>query len=190
MKHLPDVCQMLGKWSSVFIPTLIYCISNQDKVWAIKDNSLSTTLQLIWDAVYKGVPYTVTTDGPVIAVVNILQALQRLSEWHNSISTTALVVFATFLRSQPDLETDEDHQQFSVCLLIKSTFLYGTIKEDGSKHTEPFQSDLIVQVLAQHHCAISGALTVVPGFTTLGHAKGVLALATLVAGISTISLYS
>ncbi|KAG1865351.1 hypothetical protein F4604DRAFT_1586119 [Suillus subluteus] len=70
MKHLPDVCQTSGKWSSVFIPTLIYCIGNQDEVWAIKDNSLSATLQLIWDAVYKGVPYTVTTDGPVIAVVS------------------------------------------------------------------------------------------------------------------------
>ncbi|KAG2031390.1 hypothetical protein BDR03DRAFT_847672, partial [Suillus americanus] len=64
---------------------------------------------------------------------DILQALQRLSEWRNSISTTALVVFATFLCSQPDLETHEDHQQFSACLLIKSAFLYGTIKEDGSK---------------------------------------------------------
>ncbi|KAG1836314.1 hypothetical protein DFJ58DRAFT_669793 [Suillus subalutaceus] len=183
MKHLPDVCQTLGKWSSVFIPTLIHCIGNQDEVWAIKDNSLSATLQLIWDAVYKGVPYTVTTDGLVIAV-----ALQQLSEW--CISTTALVVFATFLRSQPDLKTDEDRQEFSVCLLMKSAFLYGTIKEDGSKHMEPFQSDLIVQLLAQHHCAISGALAVVPGFTTLGHPKGALALATSAAGISTISLYS
>ncbi|KAG2153544.1 uncharacterized protein EDB93DRAFT_1248810 [Suillus bovinus] len=111
-------------------------------------------------------------------------------KWRNSISTTALVVFATFLRSQPDLETDEDYQQFSACLLIKSTFLYGTIKEDGSKHMEPFQSDLIMQVLAQHHCAISGALTIVPGFTTLRHAKGALALATSAADISTISLHS
>ncbi|KAG2126882.1 uncharacterized protein EDB93DRAFT_1109516 [Suillus bovinus] len=69
----------------------------------------------------------------------------------DDISTTALVVFATFLRSQPDLETDEDRQQFSACLLIKSAFLYGTIKEDGR-------------------------------FTTLGHAKRVLALTTLAAG--------
>jgi hypothetical protein len=61
---------MSGKWSSVFIPTLVYCIGNQDEVWAMKDNILSATLQLIWDAVYKGVPYTVTTDGPVIAVVS------------------------------------------------------------------------------------------------------------------------
>jgi hypothetical protein len=113
-----------------------------------------------------------------------------LLEWHNSISTTALVVFATFLCSQPDLKTDEDCQEFSVCLLMKSVFLYRTIKEDGSKHMEPFQSDLIVQVLVQHHCAISGALTVVPGFTTLGHPKGALALTTSAAGISTISLYS
>ncbi|KAG1856601.1 hypothetical protein C8R48DRAFT_608062 [Suillus tomentosus] len=185
MKHLPGVCQTLGKWSSMFIPTLIYCIGNQDEVWAIKDGPLSTSLQLIWDAVYKGVSYTVTTDGPVIAV-----ALQRLSEWRNSLGTTALVVFANFLRSQPDLETDEDHEQFSACLLIKSAFLFGTIKDDGSKHTEPFQSDLIVQVLAQHHCAISGALAFVPGITTLGHAKGALGLATSAAGIFTISSYS
>ncbi|KAG1881237.1 hypothetical protein F4604DRAFT_1678829 [Suillus subluteus] len=141
--------------------------------WAIKDSPLRATLQLIWDAVYKGVPYMVTTDGPVIAV-----ALQRLSEWRNSLGTTALVVFANFLRSQADLETDEDREQFSACLLTKSAFLFGTIKEDGSKHTESFQSDLIMQVLAQHHCAISGALAVVPGITTLGHAKGALALAT------------
>ncbi|KAG1839681.1 hypothetical protein F4604DRAFT_1599378 [Suillus subluteus] len=132
MKHLPGVCQMLGKWSGVFIPTLIY-FGNQDEVWAIKDSPLSTTLQLIWDAIYKGIPYTVTTNRPVIAVVN--------------------------------------REEFSTCLLNKSAFLFGTIKEDGSKHMEPFQSDLIMQVLSQHHCAISGALPVVPGITTLGHAK-------------------
>jgi hypothetical protein len=70
MKHLPGVCQTSGKWSDMFIPTFIYCIGNQDEVWAIKDSPLSATLQLIWDAVYKGIPYMVTTDGPVIAVVS------------------------------------------------------------------------------------------------------------------------
>ncbi|KAG2039020.1 hypothetical protein BDR03DRAFT_1009470 [Suillus americanus] len=79
MKHLPDACQTLGKWSSMFIPTLIYCIGNQDKVWAIKDNSLSATLQLIWDAVYKGVLYVVTTDGPVIAMVSAFKPHSYLS---------------------------------------------------------------------------------------------------------------
>ncbi|KAG1908528.1 uncharacterized protein F5891DRAFT_1180049 [Suillus fuscotomentosus] len=150
-----------------------------DEVWAIKDGPLSASLQLIWDAVYKGVSYTVTTDGPVIAV-----------NGRNSLGTTALVVFANFLRSQPDLKTDEDREQFSACLLIKSAFLFGMIKDDSSKHTEPFQSDLIVQVLTQHHCTISGALAFVPGITTLGHMKGALGLATSAAGIFTISSYS
>lgn len=95
MKHLPDVCQTLGKWSSTFIPTLIYCIGNQDEVCAIKDNSLSTTLQLIWDAVYKGVPYMVTTDGPVIAMVSAFKLHSYLSpETRYFIGSSAVVRMA------------------------------------------------------------------------------------------------
>ncbi|KAG1856774.1 hypothetical protein F4604DRAFT_1931778 [Suillus subluteus] len=91
-----------GKWSGVFIPTLIYCIGNQDEVWAIKDSPLRATLQLIWDAVYKGVPYTVTTD-------RACHCQWPFSSCQNGATASAplpLVVFANFLRSQADLETE------------------------------------------------------------------------------------
>ncbi|KAG1793317.1 uncharacterized protein HD556DRAFT_1308746 [Suillus plorans] len=176
MKHLPEGCQVSGKWSGKVIPTLIHCIGSQDEVWTLKDDLLCTTLQSIWDVVYKGsITHTVTPDGPVIAV-----ALQQLSEWQNSLSSTALVVLANFLSSQKDLKTDEDRKNISIKLLHKLAFLFGDIRDNGIKHTRPYESDLIVQVLVQHHCATVGAVHV-QGTTTSTYGKGTLGLATTVA---------
>ncbi|KAG1886074.1 hypothetical protein F4604DRAFT_1675749 [Suillus subluteus] len=48
-----------------------------------------------------------------------------------------------------DIETDDDRKDFAKNLRLKLGFLYGTITEDG-KYKQPFQSELLVQVLVQH----------------------------------------
>ncbi|KAG1792119.1 uncharacterized protein BJ212DRAFT_1293403, partial [Suillus subaureus] len=84
-------------------------------------------------------------------------ATRRLSEWHNSVGTTAITVLMHFMSSQDDVETDEDRKNFAKNLRLKLAFLYGTITEDG-KFKQPFQSELLIQVLIQHRCTTWGAM--------------------------------
>ncbi|KAG1905400.1 uncharacterized protein F5891DRAFT_976338 [Suillus fuscotomentosus] len=175
-KHLPKGCQMANKWAMELIPTAIRCVGDLYEVWTLSDDILCPILQSAWDAVYKDkIPHTVTANGPAIAL--------RLSEWHNSISNVALIVLANFMISQEDLDTDQDRQDFALGLLENLCFLFGDILEDGET-SRPFQSDLLVQVLVQHKCAMSGAVNM-PGInnTLLGHSKGTLTLITAAACI-------
>ncbi|KAG1886827.1 uncharacterized protein F5891DRAFT_1200678 [Suillus fuscotomentosus] len=161
----------------IFIPTVIRCISDLDEVWTLADDVVYPILQSVWNAVYKGkIPHTVEADGPVLAVT-----LQRLSEWHNTFSNVALAILTNFMTSQDDLKTDEDRKDFASALLEKFSFLFGDITVDGEV-SNPFQSDLIVQVLVQHKCATSSAVNL-PGTndTVPGHSRGALSLATAAA---------
>ncbi|KAG1820576.1 uncharacterized protein BJ212DRAFT_1266732, partial [Suillus subaureus] len=71
-------------------------------------------------------------------------ATQQLSEWHNSVGTTAITVLTHFMSSQDDVETDEDCKNLAKNLHLKLAFLYGTVTED-SKFKQPFQSELLIQ---------------------------------------------
>ncbi|KAG1809303.1 uncharacterized protein BJ212DRAFT_1220540, partial [Suillus subaureus] len=72
-------------------------------------------------------------------------ATQRLSEWRNSVGTTAITVLTHFMLSHDDVETDEDCKNFAKNLHLKLAFLYGTITKDG-KFKQPFQSELLIQM--------------------------------------------
>ncbi|KAG1882713.1 hypothetical protein F4604DRAFT_1921311 [Suillus subluteus] len=142
IKHLPGGPRAVARWSSIFIPTLISTIGDQDEVWGrIKLEAMfHATIQDTWNVVYEDIPHTVMNDGPVMAI-----ALQQLSEWCNGIGSTAVTVFTNFMSLQDDVKTDEDCKGFAESLLIKLAFLYGNITEDG-QFERPFQSDLIVQM--------------------------------------------
>ncbi|KAG1869647.1 hypothetical protein F4604DRAFT_1543273, partial [Suillus subluteus] len=152
--NLPGGSRAVARWSAVFIPTLISAVGDQDEVWGRleSETTLCATMQDTWDAVYGDIPHTVTTDGPVMAL-----ATQRLSEWRNGVGTTAISVLTHFMSMQDDIETDDDRKDFAKNLHLKLGFLYGTITEDG-KYKQPFQSELLVQVLVQHRCATLGAI--------------------------------
>ncbi|KAG1853928.1 hypothetical protein DFJ58DRAFT_728062 [Suillus subalutaceus] len=130
IKNLPGGPRAVTRWSAVFIPTLISAVGDQDED--------------TWNAVYGDIPHTVTPDGPVMAL-----ATQRLSEWRNGVGTTAITVLTHFMSTQDDIESDEDRKDFAKNLRLKLGFLYGSITEDG-KYKQPFQSELLVQVLVQH----------------------------------------
>ncbi|KAG1897581.1 uncharacterized protein F5891DRAFT_956932 [Suillus fuscotomentosus] len=183
IKHLPGGPRAVARWSTTFIPTLISAIGDQEEVWGrIESEAMfHTTIQDTWDAVYEDIPHIVTNDGPVIAI-----ALQRLSEWRNCIGTTAVTVYTNFLSLQDDVKTDEDRKAFSESLLVKLAFLYGNIPEEG-KLENPFESELIIQVLTQHACATLGAIG---DHHTTAHAKGALSLCTAAACIFLPSLHS
>lgn len=97
-------------------------------------------------------------------------------------------MLANFLSSQKDLKTDENHKNISTKLLHKLAFLFEDIRDDSSKHMRPYESDLITQMLMQHHCATLGAVHV-QRTTTLTYGKGALCLATALACLSTLSLH-
>ncbi|KAG2028542.1 hypothetical protein BDR03DRAFT_1019661, partial [Suillus americanus] len=141
IKHLPGGPRAVAKWSSVFIPTLISAIGDQDEVWGHieLEGMFHVTIQDTWDVVYEDIPHIVTNDGPVIAI-----ALQRLSEWRNGIGSMAVTVFTNFMSLQDDDKTDEDHKGFAQSLLVQLAFLHGNITED-EKFEKSFQSELIIQ---------------------------------------------
>ncbi|KAG1820100.1 hypothetical protein EV424DRAFT_1322951, partial [Suillus variegatus] len=178
--HLPGGPRAVARWSSIFIPTLISAIGDQDEVWGHigLEALFHATLQDTWDVVYEDIPHIVTNDGPVMAI-----ALQRLSEWRNGIGSTAVTVFTNFMSLQDDVKTDEDRKGFAESLLVNLAFLYGNIMEDG-KCERPFQSDLIIQVLVQHTCATWGAID---SHRKRTYAKGALSLCTAAACISPLS---
>lgn len=89
------------------------------------------------------------------------------------------------MSSQDDVETDEDRKNFAKNLRLKLAFLYGTVTKDG-KFKQPFQSELLIQVLVQHRCATWGA---VDNHRMVTHAKGALSLATAAACIFILSSY-
>jgi hypothetical protein len=72
IKHLPGGPRAVARWSSVFVPTLISAIGDQDEVWGWveSETTLCATMQDTWDVVYEDIPHTVTIDGPVMAIVS------------------------------------------------------------------------------------------------------------------------
>jgi hypothetical protein len=87
------------------------------------------------------------------------------------------------MSTQDDIESDEDRKDFAKNLRLKLGFLYGSITEDG-KYKQPFQSELLVQVLVQHRCATLGAID---SHRKTSYAKGALSLATAAACIFALS---
>lgn len=85
----------------------------------------------------------------------------------------ALVILANFMTLQGDLKTDQDRKDFALALLEKLSFLFGDIREDGEM-SGPYQSDLIIQVLVQHKCATSGAVSMLGMNNTVPDTQRVL----------------
>ncbi|KAH7912048.1 hypothetical protein BJ138DRAFT_1100611 [Hygrophoropsis aurantiaca] len=170
--HLPQGSQ--PRWSSKFLPTLLAWLGDQPDIWVVDEDVLCDVLQAIWDVTfYNRVNHTITTDGPVIAIV-----LQRLSEWRNSLGSIAFVVLADFFNCQEDITTDEDRRNLAQNLLTKFNFVYENIAADGTR-INAFHSQLIIQVVAHHMATIWDAVEV-PGLS-MGRApsaRGAISLAT------------
>lgn len=72
IKNLPGGPRAVARWSSVFIPTLISAVGDQDEVWGRleSETTLCAIMQDTWNVVYKDIPHAVTIDGPVMALVS------------------------------------------------------------------------------------------------------------------------
>ncbi|KAG1853783.1 hypothetical protein C8R48DRAFT_548136, partial [Suillus tomentosus] len=57
-------------------------------------------------------------------------AIQQLSEWRNSIGSTAVSVLTHFMTLQDDVRTDQDRRYFANNLLFKLGFLHGSITDN------------------------------------------------------------
>ncbi|KAG1815848.1 hypothetical protein DFJ58DRAFT_739841 [Suillus subalutaceus] len=138
-------------------------------VWLLKDAPLCIMLQSIWNTLFtRTIPHTVTNDRPVIGISSATR-----------LPPLPVIVLANFMFSQDNIETDEDCTGLAKSLRL--AFLYGNISEEG-KGKNPFQSDLIIQVLVHHRCSTWGTIDV-PGTTTmsLAYSRGALALSTAAA---------
>ncbi|KAH7902842.1 hypothetical protein BJ138DRAFT_1200548, partial [Hygrophoropsis aurantiaca] len=89
------------RWRDAFIPTVLLWFGNEQELWTIDEAYFCENIQVIFDTVYGDeVEYTITTNGPVFALV-----LKRLCEWRNFMGSAALAVLAHFMVSQPDVQT-------------------------------------------------------------------------------------
>jgi hypothetical protein len=122
---------------------------NRD-VWALNQHNIVQALQAIWNEVYKGcdrdgrkkIRHIVAVGGAVHEVVcqfmmlsitasksaNYSQAIQRLIEWRNSISSNGLAVVGDFLDSM-NLRTTEAYQEVADHLLNEERYAYFETKD-------------------------------------------------------------
>jgi hypothetical protein len=73
LADLPEACNKNNLFRKRFIPTYIKFVAQSGDPWTIDDLAAVTAMQKIWNAIYgQTIPYTISTDGPVFAIVHIL----------------------------------------------------------------------------------------------------------------------
>jgi hypothetical protein len=67
----PMGCNENNLFQKCFIPTYIKWVGQPSNPWTVDDLVAITAMQKIWTVVYgKTIPYKITTDGPVFAIVS------------------------------------------------------------------------------------------------------------------------
>jgi hypothetical protein len=145
--HLPAVCSINGRWRKRFVPTYIWFVARGDNPWAVEDAIAVSALKKIWTKIYTNEKFSITSDGPVFAVVSSFyffymrrsgyihpQAQQRVSDtWRSVIGSTAIAIVNTFFESNKDLESDEDCRAFAAEGLNDLKFLYSNTESDDPR---------------------------------------------------------
>ncbi|OJA18667.1 hypothetical protein AZE42_13585, partial [Rhizopogon vesiculosus] len=67
-----------SKWVKPFLNTAILWAGSQDNLWEISELQMADALQEIFDVVYLDVPYKVTTNGAVFAIVSSIIGSHKL----------------------------------------------------------------------------------------------------------------
>ena len=95
--------------------------------------------------------------------------------------SAALAVLAHFMVAQPDVETDEDRQIFAQTWRDGYAFLYENVSDDEeTPHTGAYQSDLIIQTVAQHMAMTTNAANIPALNTKALQARGAISFAAVV----------
>ncbi|KAG6371005.1 hypothetical protein JVT61DRAFT_10725 [Boletus reticuloceps] len=101
MKDLPVPSDQ--RWSCGIIGTLTLWCGSQPNMWVIPDEVFVAALQDIFNNVYPGIKYRVTTNCSVHAV-----ALQRISEWRSGFGSAALALMISYFAKLPDDKISQD----------------------------------------------------------------------------------
>jgi hypothetical protein len=76
---LPEACHTNNLFRKSFIPTYIKWVSQGRNPWTVDDLDAVAAMRKIWNAVYGNtIRYTISTDGPVFAIVSRIYILQEL----------------------------------------------------------------------------------------------------------------
>ena len=165
-----------------FLNTAVLWAGSQDNLWEISEHEMADALQEIFDVVYPDVPYKVTINGSVFAIVSFassfciilscahnvlsLKTLQHLSEWRSNIGSTALAIVVDFC-SRVKGVPEKDIAQ---ALLEDFAFLY----EDTDNRTREtaYKSSFLQQLIASAHLSAIIDHTDVPALGTDELTKG------------------
>ncbi|KAG1809838.1 uncharacterized protein HD556DRAFT_1452289 [Suillus plorans] len=145
-----------GQWRTVFLPSLMYWVGNDNNGWSIPESELESALEDVYYAVYprsRRGHCEFLTDGFPFQLVS-----QRIHEWRAAFGSTAVSVLMAFFASTPEYETQEAREEYTKYQLQDCCFIY----EDPKNEEQPgtFLSEYILCTFASHLTAISGRVRV------------------------------
>ncbi|KAG1856829.1 hypothetical protein C8R48DRAFT_674801 [Suillus tomentosus] len=150
---LPDgVEQKL--WRRVFVSTYMQYIATLANPWEVPPKLACQKLQVIWDAIFPNISYTVTSTSTVYLIT-----VQRVADSYRSfIGSAAIAIIIAYLESQETLKHSDDNRvEFATYALDKLHFLYKKANgDDKSKFRGLYQGAFVVQMFGAHFTAING----------------------------------
>ncbi|KAH7905577.1 hypothetical protein BJ138DRAFT_1105871 [Hygrophoropsis aurantiaca] len=152
---LPQALQNDSRWSKKFLPAVMLWVGSLGSVWGMSEEFLRSHFQMIFDAIYPDVSYTVTTSGALFALTQ-----QRLREWRSNIGSTAISLIVNFLADIYENEV----QSFATDLLADFAFLHEDM--DSIHPDQAFRSDFMLQLLGTAHLSVIAGYGDVPALKT------------------------
>ncbi|KAG2127267.1 uncharacterized protein EDB93DRAFT_1109339 [Suillus bovinus] len=148
--HLPNAAQNLS-FCSIFIPTVMHWIGNNNYPWTISDEKLSDIPKDIFMVVCKQ-PGDFRNDDGCNLTFNLV--CQRISEWRGNFGSTAITILMAFFASTDKYKTKEAHKEYAKYQLEDSHFVY----EDPDNEDSPgaFLSEFILRIFAVQLNATQG----------------------------------
>ena len=169
-KELPNGALDNGRWTAIFIPTFLRYIGSTNKdPWTLDVQDTISTLQKIWNEVYKGstqdrrmkVKHLVEKYDAVYNVVrrfaapsltisaDYSQSYQRGIEWRSSIGSNGLAVVGDFFDSR-NLDTTEERQEFAERLLKDDRYVYSRTLDVEQENGEIVVRGATISYLHSH----------------------------------------
>ncbi|KIK75807.1 hypothetical protein PAXRUDRAFT_29040 [Paxillus rubicundulus Ve08.2h10] len=142
------------RWSHSFISTATLWCSIQPNMWSVPEEELTSALQAIFNIVYPGVKYQVTTSGSVFSVM-----LQWLSEWWSGFGSTALAMLIDFFS-----KLDVNVNILGVAKDLKTGYTFLQEDPDSPQEEGMFCSTFLLELIGSTH------LSNITGFVELERA--------------------
>ncbi|KIK81740.1 hypothetical protein PAXRUDRAFT_155330 [Paxillus rubicundulus Ve08.2h10] len=150
------------RWSHSFISMETLWCSIQPNMWSIPEEELTLALQAIFNIVYPGVKYQVTTSSSVFSVM-----LQWLSECQSGFDSTALAMLIDFFS-----KLDDDVNVHGVAKDLKTGYTFLQEDPDSPQEEGMFHSTFLLELIGSTHLSNITGFVEVPGWDVWGMASG------------------